>query len=46
MEKKYYVTIGLEIHAELNTKTKMFCSCANNPEETEPNKNICPVCMA
>jgi aspartyl-tRNA(Asn)/glutamyl-tRNA(Gln) amidotransferase subunit B len=46
MEKKYYVTIGLEIHAELNTKTKMFCSCANDPEETEPNKNICPVCMA
>lgn len=46
MEKKYYVTIGLEIHAELNTKTKMFCSCENNPEETEPNKNICPVCMA
>ncbi len=46
MEKKYYVTIGLEIHAELNTKTKMFCSCKNDPEEEEPNKNICPVCMA
>ncbi len=46
MEKKYYVTIGLEIHAELNTKTKMFCSCKNDPEEKEPNKNICPVCMA
>lgn len=46
MDKKYYVTIGLEIHAELNTKTKMFCSCPNNPFESEPNKNICPVCMA
>jgi aspartyl-tRNA(Asn)/glutamyl-tRNA(Gln) amidotransferase subunit B len=46
MEKKYYVTIGLEIHAELQTKTKMFCSCKNDPEEDEPNKNICPVCMA
>ena len=46
MEKKYYVTIGLEIHAELKTKTKMFCSCKNDPEEEEPNKNICPVCMA
>lgn len=46
MEKKYYVTIGLEIHAELNTNTKMFCSCKNDPEEEEPNKNICPVCMA
>ncbi len=46
MEKKYYVTIGLEIHAELATKTKMFCSCKNDPEEEKPNKNVCPVCMA
>jgi aspartyl-tRNA(Asn)/glutamyl-tRNA(Gln) amidotransferase subunit B len=35
--------IGLEIHLELGTKTKLFCSCLNNPEETQPNKNICPV---
>ncbi len=46
MEKKYYVTIGLEIHAELATKTKMFCACKNDPEETKPNINVCPVCMA
>lgn len=46
MEKKYYPTIGLEIHAELSTKTKMFCSCKNNPDEEKPNVNICPVCMA
>ena len=38
--------IGLEIHAELRTKTKMFCSCLNDPEEKIPNKNICPVCLA
>ncbi len=37
-------TIGLEIHAELKTKTKMFCSSANDPS-AEPNTNICPVCM-
>lgn len=43
---EYYVTIGLEIHAELNTKTKMFCGCKNDPEEKNPNVNICPVCMA
>jgi aspartyl-tRNA(Asn)/glutamyl-tRNA(Gln) amidotransferase subunit B len=43
---EYYVTIGLEIHAELKTKSKMFCGCLNNPEEVKPNKNICPVCMA
>ena len=42
----YKVTIGLEIHAELKTKTKMFCACVNNPDEREPNTNVCPVCMA
>ncbi len=46
MEPKYYATIGLEIHAELNTKSKMFCGCLNNPDETVANTNICPVCMA
>ncbi len=34
--------IGLEIHLELNTKTKLFCSCLNS--EAEPNTNICPIC--
>ncbi len=45
-EKKYYSTIGLEVHAELKTKTKMFCACKNDPDEEKPNVNICPVCMA
>ena len=44
--KTYYPTIGLEIHAELATASKMFCSCKNDPNETRPNINICPVCMA
>ena len=43
---KYHPTIGLEIHAELKTKTKMFCSCRNDADQKEPNTNICPVCMA
>jgi len=42
----YLPTIGLEIHAELKTKSKMFCGCANNPDESHPNSFICPVCMA
>lgn len=42
---KYKATIGLEIHAELKTASKMFCSCKNNPNEKKPNFNICPVCM-
>ena len=46
MINKYYSTIGLEIHAELKTGTKMFCACKNDPDEVKPNVNICPVCMA
>ena len=43
---EYIPTIGLEIHAELKTKTKMFCSSKNDPFAAEPNVHICPVCMA
>jgi aspartyl-tRNA(Asn)/glutamyl-tRNA(Gln) amidotransferase subunit B len=42
---EYNPTIGLEIHAELKTKTKMFCDSLNDPEEKHPNVNVCPVCM-
>lgn len=45
---EYKMTVGLEIHAELNTKSKMFCSCKNSIfDNTEylPNTYICPVCM-
>jgi len=44
IKSKYTATIGLEIHAEMKTKTKMFCACLNNPDEEKPNVNICPVC--
>ena len=39
----YEITVGLEVHIELNTRSKMFCSC---PVEFggEPNTRICPVC--
>ena len=36
--------IGLEIHIQLKTASKMFCASANNPDETVPNTNICEVC--
>jgi len=41
----YITTIGLEIHAELKTKTKMFCNSPNNPDEKDPNVNTCPICL-
>ncbi len=43
---KYVPIIGMEIHAELKTKTKMFCTCENGYElRDQPNQNICPICM-
>ena len=43
-QTKYEVVIGLEVHAQLKTKTKIFCSC---PVDfgAEPNTNVCPVCL-
>ena len=42
----YEPTIGLEIHAELKTQTKMFCCSKNDPDALQPNVNVCPVCLA
>jgi len=39
----YEIVMGLETHVQLNTKTKLFCSC-DNEESTAPNQNICAVC--
>lgn len=41
----YEVVIGLEVHAELSTKTKIFCSCPNS-FGGQPNTQTCPICMA
>jgi aspartyl-tRNA(Asn)/glutamyl-tRNA(Gln) amidotransferase subunit B len=41
----YRPVIGLEIHAELKTASKMFCSCKNDPFNSEPNTNVCPICL-
>jgi len=41
----YIPTIGLEIHAELKTNTKMFCDSRNDSNETRPNVNVCHVCI-
>lgn len=42
----YVPIIGMEIHVEPNTASKMFCRCKNDPFDSEPNAHICPICLA
>lgn len=42
---EFKTVIGLEIHAQLKTKSKMFCGCQNNAEGAAPNSLVCPVCL-
>ena len=44
LKHDWEMVIGLEVHCELATRTKLFCSCANS-FGSEPNTNICPVCL-
>lgn len=44
MSKMFEVIIGLEVHVQLNTNSKLFCSCATSFGE-EPNTNVCPTCL-
>lgn len=47
MSNNWELVIGMEVHCELKTSSKMFCACPNGlGQETEPNVNICPVCLA
>jgi aspartyl-tRNA(Asn)/glutamyl-tRNA(Gln) amidotransferase subunit B len=42
---EYEVVIGLEVHVQLKTESKMFCGCSAAYFDTEPNTHVCPVCM-
>ncbi len=43
--EEYVTTIGLEIHVELKTETKMFCASPNRADAPAPNMYVCPICM-
>jgi aspartyl-tRNA(Asn)/glutamyl-tRNA(Gln) amidotransferase subunit B len=45
MSENYETTVGVEVHVELCTRTKMFCSCPNAPQDLPPNQASCPVCL-
>ena len=42
---KYIPTIGLEVHAQIRTQSKMFCGCRTDAAQVAANTNVCPVCM-
>ena len=43
---RYETVIGLEVHAQLQTRRKMFCGCSADYADAPPNTDVCPVCMA
>jgi len=45
LKQEYNVVVGMEVHAQLLTKTKMFCRCSANYQGAPPNTHTCPVCL-
>ncbi|HEY3336514.1 MAG TPA: Asp-tRNA(Asn)/Glu-tRNA(Gln) amidotransferase subunit GatB [Candidatus Limnocylindrales bacterium] len=44
--ERYEAVIGIEIHCQLRTASKMFCACSNTYADAAPNTHVCPVCLA
>ena len=42
---RYEVVVGLEVHAQILTQSKMFCGCSTDYLTAPPNANTCPVCL-
>jgi aspartyl-tRNA(Asn)/glutamyl-tRNA(Gln) amidotransferase subunit B len=45
LETAYEIVIGLEVHAQVATRSKMFCRCSTDYNGADPNTHVCPVCM-
>ncbi|GCE25419.1 aspartyl/glutamyl-tRNA(Asn/Gln) amidotransferase subunit B [Dictyobacter alpinus] len=45
IDTDFEIVIGLEVHSQLLTKSKMFCSCSTNYANAAPNTHVCPICM-
>ena len=45
IDTEFEVVIGLEVHSQLLTRSKMFCGCSTNYANNAPNTHVCPVCM-
>ena len=45
IETDFEVVIGLEVHSQLLTKSKMFCTCSTGYANAAPNTHVCPICM-
>ncbi|MEX2372262.1 MAG: Asp-tRNA(Asn)/Glu-tRNA(Gln) amidotransferase GatCAB subunit B, partial [Dehalococcoidia bacterium] len=45
VQTDYEAVIGLEVHIQLKTRSKMFCSCDREYFDTAPNSHVCPVCL-
>lgn len=45
LESAYETVIGLEVHAQVRSRSKMFCRCSTDYSGAEPNTHVCPVCM-
>lgn len=45
IDNQYEAVIGLEVHVQCSTASKMFCSCRNDSFGAEPNRHVCPVCL-